>query len=151
MVSARQRREGEVSLTLPDRLAKLRRMVPWGAHLLLDFCECRIAVLDDAAVLERALTAAAHAIGARVIGAAFHRFVPHGVTGFLLLEESHISIHTWPERAYAAVDVYTCGEGKPEHAAALLREALGAGRVERLDVARGRLDGEKVLFAFERR
>jgi S-adenosylmethionine decarboxylase proenzyme len=116
-----------------------------GVHLLVEYRECTPSVLDDAGELERVLYQAAAAIGARVVTAAFHRFAPHGVTGFVLLEESHLSIHTWPERAYAAVDLFSCGVAEPESAVAVVRAALGARRVCQLRVARGDLSGQAAL------
>lgn len=76
------------------------------------------------------LRACAHAAGTRVVKAVFHSFEPLGVTGLLLLEESHVSIHTWPEQRYAAADFYTCGEGEPLLAQKILRDALRATRSE---------------------
>ena len=122
-----------------------------GAHLLIECLDCAPAALDSARALEQALERAAQALGARVISRAFHIFEPQGVTGFLLLEESHISIHTWPERGYAAVDLYTCGAGEPTAALAILREALGAGRLELLEVRRGQLEQPKALAVVDRR
>lgn len=116
-----------------------------GVHLLVEYRECARAVLDDPTELERALYEAAVAIGAKVVTAAFHRFAPHGVTGFLLLEESHLSIHTWPEQAYAAVDVFSCGATEPSLAVDVLRRALGAGRVCQLRVVRGALSADNAL------
>jgi S-adenosylmethionine decarboxylase len=116
-----------------------------GVHLLVEYRECARAVLDDPATLERVLREAAVAIGAKVVTAAFHQFAPHGVTGFVLLEESHLSIHTWPERAYAAVDLFSCGASEPERAVEVLRAALGAGRVCQLRVARGDLVADSAL------
>jgi S-adenosylmethionine decarboxylase len=94
-------------------------------------------VLDDPARLEAALRAAAAVIGATVVGALFHRFAPQGVTGVLLLSESHASVHSWPERGYAAVDVYTCGERGADAAVEALRAGLMAGRVEAIRIVRG--------------
>ena len=80
----------------------------------------------------------APAAGARVLGARFHPFGPgQGVTGVLLLAESHISIHTWPEHGYAAVDVFMCGDAQPMVAASLIRERTGAARSELRECARG--------------
>jgi S-adenosylmethionine decarboxylase proenzyme len=116
-----------------------------GTHLLVEYLGCPAARLDDAEALETSLREAALAAGARVIQAAFHHFAPHGVTGFLLLEESHLSIHTWPERGYAAVDFFTCGSSSPDVAERCLRSALQATRVEILQVVRGALDAESVM------
>lgn len=118
---------------------------PYGVHLLVEYRECAPEVLDDPAELERVLQAAAAVIGAKVVTSAFHRFVPHGVTGFLLLEESHLSIHTWPEQAYAAVDLFSCGATEPGLAVDVLRGALGAGRVCELRVVRGALSSDSSL------
>ncbi|HEX5660796.1 MAG TPA: adenosylmethionine decarboxylase [Polyangiales bacterium] len=92
--------------------------------MLVECRGCRREVLDDREALEEALRAAARAIGATVISAAFHAFSPHGVTGVLLLAESHLSIHTWPEYGYSAVDLFTCGNSDPRAALPVLREAL---------------------------
>lgn len=79
-----------------------------GTHVLLDLYG--VQRLDDAAHLDAALRHAADAAGARIIGANFHHFgAGQGVTGVLLLAESHISIHSWPERGFAAVDLFLCG------------------------------------------
>lgn len=79
-----------------------------GRHLLADLYGCP--VLDDAALIETALRAAADSAGATVIGVHLHHFGEgHGVTGVALLAESHMSIHTWPEHGYAAVDIFLCG------------------------------------------
>jgi S-adenosylmethionine decarboxylase len=118
---------------------------PSGVHLLVEYRECARQVLDDAAALERVLHQAAAVIGAKVVTSAFHRFVPHGVTGFLLLEESHLSIHTWPEQAYAAVDLFSCGATEPGLAVDVLRSALGAGRVCQVRVVRGALSSDSSL------
>ena len=78
-----------------------------GRHVLADFHGVAAAGLSDAAALERQLLAAADAAGARVLSAHFHHFGEGaGVTGVVMLSESHISIHTWPEHGYAALDVF---------------------------------------------
>ena len=86
-----------------------------GVHLLLDLWGC--ALLDDPVAIELALTQAAQAARATVLSASFHRFASSGgVSGVLLLAESHISIHTWPERHYAAIDIFMCGDCNPQQA-----------------------------------
>ncbi len=82
-----------------------------GTHLLVDLWGAR--GLDDLAAIDRALRACAEASGATVLGGDFHRFEPNGVSGVLLLAESHISIHTWPERGFAALDLFMCGACNP--------------------------------------
>lgn len=83
------------------------------------------------------LQRAAIAAGATIVGKVFHRFSPHGVSGVVVVQESHISIHTWPEEGYAAVDFYTCGECSPERAHDLLNEELAATSYELVTVSRG--------------
>ena len=111
---------------------------PLGTHLLLDLNECDAALLDDAAVVRRALLAAADEAGATVVGEVFHKFSPVGVTGILSIAESHISVHTWPEYAYAAVDIFTCGAAfKPYAAANLIVQALRCNRHRITEIKRG--------------
>lgn len=110
---------------------------PAGRHLLVEFHGCERAVLVDAALLEALLRRAATDAETRVLQACFHCFCGGGVTGVLILAESHLSIHTWPEHGYAAVDVFTCGAGRPERALEALRSGLQARQVERLLILRG--------------
>ncbi len=108
-----------------------------GTHFLVEYSGCRAAVLDDVDRVRTLLTSAAEAAGATPVTSAFHTFRPRGVTGVVVLAESHISIHTWPESGYAAVDVYTCGACLPEEAHAYLLEHLGASSAQVLEVRRG--------------
>ena len=109
-----------------------------GTHLLLEMNECDAALLDDMALVKQVLLAAADAAGATVVGEVFHKFSPVGVTGIVCIAESHISIHTWPEHAYAAVDIFTCGEDfKPMEAAHFIAEGLQAQHCNVMEVKRG--------------
>jgi S-adenosylmethionine decarboxylase len=104
-----------------------------GRHLLLEHWggateQCR---------LEDALRGAAEAAGATVLSAHFHPFEGGGVTGVLLLAESHITVHTWPEHGYAALDVFLCGAAEVEAAADHLDAALRPARSERRVIVRG--------------
>ncbi|GCE64486.1 adenosylmethionine decarboxylase [cyanobiont of Ornithocercus magnificus] len=99
-----------------------------GKHCILDLYDCDARKLDDEAFLKTTIAAAARSAGATLISLIAHRFEPQGVTGLALLAESHISIHTWPESCYAAVDVFTCGDHTvPEEACEVLRQELVAG------------------------
>ncbi|MEC5385172.1 adenosylmethionine decarboxylase [Uliginosibacterium sp. H3] len=99
-----------------------------GQHLLLDLHEVSPALLGDTQEIEIILREAARLAGATPIHAHFHHFgAGMGVTGVLLLRESHISIHTWPEHGYAAVDVFMCGDAQPERATTHIAAALAAG------------------------
>ncbi|MDB5813931.1 MAG: S-adenosylmethionine decarboxylase related protein [Rhodocyclales bacterium] len=98
-----------------------------GQHLLLDLNGVSSALLGDTAQIENVLREAARLAGATPIHAHFHHFGPGmGVTGVLLLRESHISIHTWPEHAFAAVDVFMCGQAQPGVATAHIAAAFAA-------------------------
>ena len=74
--------------------------------------------MDDLPYIRNALLEAAEKTGATIVGQSFHQFSPQGVTGVVSIAESHLAIHTWPEFGYAAVDIFTCGEGfRPREAA----------------------------------
>ncbi|HEY2405298.1 MAG TPA: adenosylmethionine decarboxylase [Polyangiaceae bacterium] len=106
-------------------------------HLLLELYGCDPALLNDALFLAGLMRKAVSASGARVVGETFHAYSPHGVTGVLVIEESHFSVHTWPESGYAALDFYTCGALDPEPAAREVFEGLRASSAQLLEVARG--------------
>ena len=108
-----------------------------GRHLLVEYRGCEADILNDYDRIESMLQRAAIAAGATIVGKVFHRFSPHGVSGVVVVQESHISIHTWPEEGYAAVDFYTCGECSPERAHDLLNEELAATSYELVTVSRG--------------
>lgn len=108
-----------------------------GRHFLAEYWGCKAHGLDDVARIEALMERAAIAADANIVQSAFHRFSPQGVSGVVVVEESHLSIHTWPEDGYAAVDIYTCGDCSPEAAHHVLLEGLGATRHELLVVHRG--------------
>ena len=106
-------------------------MISDGNHGLLDLYGCDAAVLRDEGRLKTALYQAAAAAEATVLESRFHTFGGGGgVTGVLLLAESHISIHTWPEHRFAAVDAFVCGSMKLELIRTTLTRSLAAGRSE---------------------
>ena len=112
-----------------------------GRHLLVDLYGCDCDLLDDREYIETQLRAAAAAAGARILGAVFHRFNPHGVTGVLVVQESHLAIHTWPEYGYAAVDLFTCGQNiNPWRAYEILKAVLRADRATAVEMHRGQSD-----------
>jgi len=107
-----------------------------GGHVLLDLWDGR--GLDDPEHIERALRDAAAAAGATVLHAHLHRFTPAGgVSGVLVLAESHISIHTWPERGFAAIDIFMCGACNPLDAVPPLQAAFRPARLEVTEARRG--------------
>jgi len=116
-----------------------------GRHLLLELKICNEEVLNDLDLLKRYLNEAAVQSGATVVGESFYHFSPHGVSGVINIAESHISIHTWPEFKYAAVDVFTCGDDvDPEKAARLITEKLGAQSHSLIELRRGIMEDSQV-------
>ncbi len=102
--------------------------LPLGTHLLADLSGVAATPLRDCVALESLLRRAASEAGAQVLHGHFHSFgAEAGVTGVLLLAESHISIHTWPEAGFAAVDIFMCGAAKPQAALDMIASALQAG------------------------
>lgn len=81
-----------------------------GNHILVEFMRCEPEIMNDVSGIERDMVEAARKAGATVINSTFHHFSPYGVSGVVVIEESHLAIHTWPEYGYAAVDLFTCGE-----------------------------------------
>lgn len=81
-----------------------------GQHILAEFYECNADKLNDVAFLEKTFNDAANLAEATIVKSVFHPFSPVGVTGVVVIMESHISIHTWPEFGYAAVDFFTCSD-----------------------------------------
>jgi len=109
-------------------------------HLLIELQDCDKEVLNDLDFLQDAMVAAAVDCGATVMGESFHRFSPQGVSGVVVIAESHLSVHTWPEYGYAAVDIFTCGTSvEPEKAARALIEKFGAKNHSMLEIPRGLL------------
>ncbi len=112
-----------------------------GKQLLLELKGCDEEVLNDLGFLKGVLLKAANEAGATVLGESFHQFNPHGVSGVVIIAESHIFIHTWPEHGYAAIDIFTCGDSvKPERAAEVLISKLGAKSHSMMEIQRGILD-----------
>jgi len=94
-------------------------------HLIADLHGIASAKLTDVAAIEALLRQAALAAGATIVYSHFHAFGPgQGVTGVVLLAESHISIHTWPEIGFAALDIFMCGRAKPGQALAVIEAGL---------------------------
>lgn len=105
--------------------------LPAGCHLLADLSGVEAGRLGDCDELEALLRSAAAAAGARVLHSHFHGFgAGMGVTGVVLLAESHISIHTWPENGFAAVDIFMCGASQPHTALGVIHAALGPQRCQ---------------------
>jgi S-adenosylmethionine decarboxylase len=109
-----------------------------GTHLLVDLWGARN--LDSPALIDRALREGAVIAGATILHSHFHHFTPNGgVSGVVVLAESHISIHTWPEREFAAIDIFMCGSCDPHKAIPVLQAAFHPNRVDVDEQRRGRV------------
>ena len=114
---------------------------PAGTHLLADFYGVDAGTLSDAAHMDALLRAGAAAAGARILHSHFHHFGEGmGVTGVVLLAESHISIHTWPECGFAAADIFMCGQAQPQLALQVIENALAPQSRVVQTIARGAAD-----------
>jgi S-adenosylmethionine decarboxylase len=109
-----------------------------GRHLLAELSDCNAAILNHQEELQRIMLEAARHSGATVVDSVFHHYNPQGLSGIVVIAESHISIHTWPEYGYAAVDCFTCGSSvNPWKALEYLKEKLGSRAVQVKDLNRG--------------
>src|SRR6476660_3912832 len=81
-----------------------------GRHILVEFYNCSPELMNDVVHIEKSMVEAAETAGATVINSTFHHFSPYGVSGVVVIQESHLAIHTWPEYGFAAVDLFTCGD-----------------------------------------
>jgi len=116
-----------------------------GRHLLLELKDCNPEVLNDLDFLKDCLRTAAEEAGATVIADSFHQFTPYGVSGVVIVAESHLFIHTWPEHDYAAVDIFTCGNSvEPRKAAELIIDRLGAKNPSLIELRRGLMEESSV-------
>ena len=112
-----------------------------GKHLIIELFQCDSTILNDPKTLEYHLLAAVRLSGATVIQPFFHQFSLHGVTGVVVVAESHFSLHTWPEYGYCALDIFTCGDSINGHQALdYLKESLKAANVSVMEIKRGVLD-----------
>ena len=92
-----------------------------GKHVLVELYDCDYKLLNDINFIKEVMLEAAKKSGATVLGESFHQFSPQGVSGVIIIAESHLTIHTWPEHGYAGADIFTCGTRvKPEKAAEVI-------------------------------
>jgi S-adenosylmethionine decarboxylase len=113
-----------------------------GRHLLLELHDCSSEILNNLETVKTALVEAAKRAEATIIDVVFHEFNPFGISGVVVIAESHLSIHTWPEYRYAAVDIFSCGDSlKPAEAATYLVEQFQASRASCVEVKRGVFPG----------
>jgi S-adenosylmethionine decarboxylase len=109
-----------------------------GRHLLLELFDCDFDAISSLDTVKSALVEAAKRAHATIVDVVFHEFNPFGISGVVVIAESHLSIHTWPEHRYAAVDIFSCGDVlEPEVAANYLVEQFGAERTSVVELQRG--------------
>ncbi|WP_257303494.1 adenosylmethionine decarboxylase [Geothrix campi] len=110
-----------------------------GRHLLAEFTGCDSAALADLDRVTSAMLSAAEASGATIVTHSFHHFSPYGISGAVIIAESHLAIHTWPEHGFAAVDFFSCGGVDMDRGLAILKAAFGVETEVRLELERGPL------------
>jgi S-adenosylmethionine decarboxylase len=114
---------------------------PFALHTLLEFRGCDPALLKDAAALRPLLLDAVRAGHGTVVTEIFHNFSPHGVSGVIVIAESHVAIHTWPEHGFAAVDIFSCSSTLDQvKIEDCMRLGLRASHVTRRAFHRGRIE-----------
>ncbi len=115
-----------------------RKLYALGTHLLIELKECNPEILKDLESVQTILVDAAKKSNATIININFHEFSPFGISGVVVIAESHLTIHTWPEYGFAAVDVFTCGDTiKPEIAAQYIIEAFECKNPSVVEMKRG--------------
>ena len=129
----------EVGFSQPKAPEETRqKLKALGTHIVCELSGCDAAKLTDVDAVRAMMENAAKAANASIVTTAFHRFQPQGVSGVVVIEESHLSIHTWPETGYAAMDFYTCGDHTdPWAACEYAAEALDAKTMLTTEVKRG--------------
>ncbi|MCP4481523.1 MAG: S-adenosylmethionine decarboxylase proenzyme [bacterium] len=109
-----------------------------GRHIIAELYECNVDSIRNVKIVEKAMVGAAKATSATIVDIIFHSFNPYGVSGVIVIAESHLAIHTWPEYGLASVDIYTCGdEVQPWKAYEFLEEAFEAKNVSVMEIKRG--------------
>jgi S-adenosylmethionine decarboxylase len=109
-----------------------------GRHFIVELSKCNASKLNDLAGVRAILSQAAIEAKTEIKELAFHHFYPQGVSGVVVIAESHLSVHTWPENGYAALDIYTCGEtADPKLAFEYISKAFEAGKMHVTEIIRG--------------
>ena len=117
-----------------------------GRHILVEYYNCDKELLKDHEAIERFMNQAAREANATIVTSCFHKFNPWGVSGAVIIQESHLTIHTWPEYGYASVDLFTCGDSvNPWNGFMYLEKVLSADRSESTEVSRGLVDKIKTF------
>ncbi|MBC7110500.1 MAG: adenosylmethionine decarboxylase [Archaeoglobi archaeon] len=108
-----------------------------GKHIIIELWGCDREMLDSQEVVEKALVEATEKCNATLLKVVTHKFAPQGVSGVAVIAESHISIHTWPELGYAALDIFTCGNADPYNGIPVFKEYFRASKANIMEIKRG--------------
>ena len=119
-------------------MAKKGSLKSLGKHIILELYDCSVELLSQPDAIQQIMESAATAMRAKIVKSTFHHFSPLGVSGVIIIMESHLTIHTWPEYGYAAVDIFSCGVLDIEVGVVLLERELKAAKTERQMIERGR-------------
>lgn len=112
-----------------------------GNHLIVELYDCHSDIINDVVTVETKLVEAVRLSGATIVQSVIHQFNPHGVSGVIVIEESHFSVHTWPEYGYCALDIFTCGDEIDYYSALhFLKEEFQAKNLSVTEMKRGMLD-----------
>ncbi len=115
-------------------------MASLGRHIIVEYYNCSPELMNDVVHIEKSMEKAAEEAGATIINSTFHHFSPYGVSGVVVIQESHLAIHTWPEYGYASVDLFTCGDTvNPWVSYQMLKEAFKAGHGSAVELSRGEM------------
>ncbi|WP_420386582.1 polyamine aminopropyltransferase [Roseivirga sp.] len=115
-------------------------MASLGRHIIVEYYNCSPELLNDVVHIEKSMENAAEEAGATIINSTFHHFSPYGVSGVVVIQESHLAIHTWPEYGYASVDLFTCGDTvNPWVSYQMLKEAFEADHGSAVELSRGEM------------
>jgi len=118
-----------------------------GHHYIVEASGCDSKIISSVEKVQQILVKAAELARAQVWSVSINRFPPNGVSGVIVISESHISTHTWPEHGYGALDFYTCGDGvDPEKAVFYAVEAFGAATCHITEITRGIDEGDKLFY-----
>lgn len=124
----------------------MREYSTFGRHVTADMWGLKFDLLENEVFMEDIMTEAAKLSGATVVGYTKKKFQPFGLTAFVVLSESHLSVHTYPERGFAAFDCYTCGTPDPEIAINHLIEKLSPIHVQKMIIKRGTMDSGQTVI-----
>jgi S-adenosylmethionine decarboxylase len=119
----------------------IKKVQSLGTHLIIELYECHEELINNAQEVEEALIQAVEISGATMVQSVIHQFNPHGISGVVVIEESHFTVHTWPEYGYCALDIFTCGDEIDYYSALqYLKTQFQAKNLSVTEMKRGMLD-----------